>query len=91
MAVDMVLTSPLYDNLRTYAGYSFDFEAIAKALWRVGKPQGVIIWVVADRTINGNETETSFRQAFVFSRNWFLPAQHHDLRQKQPQNNEKGL
>lgn len=64
--VDMVLTSPPYDDLRNYAGYQFDFQAIAKELYRIVKPQGVIIWVVADRTINGNETGSSFRQALYF-------------------------
>lgn len=64
--VDMVLTSPPYDNLRTYEGYHFDFQAIAKELFRVLKENGVIIWVVADRTINGNETGTSFKQALFF-------------------------
>ena len=61
--VDLTLTSPPYDNLRTYNGYSFDFEAVAKELYRVTKQGGVVVWVVGDATINGSETGTSFRQA----------------------------
>ena len=62
----MVLTSPPYDNLRTYNGYSFDFEPIAKELYRITKQGGVVVWVVCDQTIKGSETGTSFRQALYF-------------------------
>lgn len=65
-SVDMVLTSPPYDNLRTYNGYTFDFEGIARELFRVLKDGGVCVWVVGDATINGSETGTSFRQALYF-------------------------
>ena len=64
--VDLTVTSPPYDNLRTYNGYSFDFEAVAKELYRVTKQGGVVVWVVADATIKGSETGTSFRQALYF-------------------------
>ncbi len=65
-SIDMVLTSPPYDNLRTYKGYSFPFDAIAKELFRIVKPGGVVVWVVNDATINGSETGTSFNQALLF-------------------------
>ena len=65
-SIDLTVTSPPYDNLRKYNGYHFDFEAIAAQLWRVTKPGGVVVWVVADATINGSETGTSFRQALHF-------------------------
>lgn len=65
-SVDMVLTSPPYDNLRTYKGYTFPFESIAKELFRVVKDGGVVVWVVNDATINGTETGTSFKQAIFF-------------------------
>jgi len=65
-SVDMVLTSPPYDNLRTYKGYTFPFESIAKELFRVIKGGGVLVWVVNDATINGTETGTSFKQALFF-------------------------
>lgn len=64
--IDLVVTSPPYDGLRTYNGYSFDFESIAKELYRVMKPGGVIVWVVGDAIENGSETLTSFRQALYF-------------------------
>jgi site-specific DNA-methyltransferase (adenine-specific) len=64
--IDLTVTSPPYDNLRTYNGYSFDFEGIAKELYRVTKNGGVVVWVVGDATINGSETGTSFKQALYF-------------------------
>jgi len=65
-SIDMVLTSPPYDNLRTYNGYTFDFDGIAKELYRVTKQGGVVVWIVGDATIKGSETGTSFRQALYF-------------------------
>ncbi|CAB5145140.1 COG0863 DNA modification methylase [uncultured Caudovirales phage] len=65
-SVDLTVTSPPYDNLRTYNGFTFEFEAVAKELYRVTKPGGVVVWNVADATINGSETGTSFRQALFF-------------------------
>ena len=65
-SVDLTVTSPPYDGLRTYNGYCFDFENIAKELYRVTKQGGVVVWVVVDGTIDGGETGTSFRQALYF-------------------------
>jgi DNA modification methylase len=65
-SIDLTVTSPPYDGLRTYNGYSFDFETIAKELYRVTKPGGVVVWVVADATVKGSESGTSFRQALYF-------------------------
>lgn len=74
--IDLTVTSPPYDDLRTYNdiidtsaksnGYGFPFEEIAKELFRVTKQGGVLVWVVADATIKGNETGNSFRQALYF-------------------------
>ena len=64
--VDLTVTSPPYDNLREYKGYSFPFEDIAKELYRVTKQGGVLVWVVSDATNNGSESGTSFRQALFF-------------------------
>ena len=64
--IDLSVTSPPYDDLREYKGYTFDFEAIAQQLYRVTKPGGVVVWVVGDATVNGSETGTSFRQALLF-------------------------
>ncbi|TAG01224.1 MAG: site-specific DNA-methyltransferase [Cytophagia bacterium] len=65
-SVDLVLTSPPYDNLRDYKGYSFDFEKIAEQIYRVIKQGGVLVWVVGDKTKNGNRSLTSFRHALFF-------------------------
>lgn len=65
-SVDLVVTSPPYDNLRSYNGYTFDFDMIAWHLERVLKTGGVIVWVVGDATIKGSETGTSFKQALHF-------------------------
>ena len=67
-SVDMVLTSPPYDNLRTYKGFIFEFESIAKELYRVTKDGGVVVWVVNDATVSGTETGTSFTQALFFKK-----------------------
>ena len=69
--IDLVVTSPPYDNLRSYMGvgdtWNHDkFCAIAKELYRVIKPGGVVVWVVNDKTEKGSETGTSFRQALHF-------------------------
>lgn len=65
--IDLTVTSPPYDNLRTYNGFSvFDFESTAKELYRVTKNGGVVVWVVSDSTIKGSETGTSFKQALFF-------------------------
>jgi len=65
-SIDLTVTSPPYDNLREYKGYTFDFEGIAKELFRVTKQGGVVVWVVGDATINGSETCTSDRQKLYF-------------------------
>lgn len=64
--IDLVVTSPPYDNLRTYNGYTFYFEGIAKELYRITKNGGIVVWVVGDSTIKGSETGTSFKQALYF-------------------------
>lgn len=74
--IDMIMTSPPYDNIRNYNKalkdkqstntFSFPFEEIAKELFRVLKPGGVIVWIVGDAVINGSETGSSFRQALFF-------------------------
>lgn len=65
-SIDLTVTSPPYDNLRTYNGFEWNFEATAKELYRITKQGGVVVWIVADATIKGSETGTSFRQALYF-------------------------
>ena len=69
--IDLTVTSPPYDNLRTYNGnieqWSFEkFQKIAKQLYRLTKEGGIVVWVVGDATIKGSETGTSFKQALYF-------------------------
>ena len=64
--IDLTVTSPPYDNMRKYKGYSFEFEAIARELYRVTEYGGVVVWIVGDATIKGSETGTSFKQALFF-------------------------
>jgi len=89
-SIDMVLTSPPYDNLREYKGYTFNFEGIAKELYRVVKEGGVVVWVVNDATINGSESGTSFKQALYFKEIGF---NLHDTmiweKSKMPQNHNR--
>lgn len=49
-----------------YQGFTFDYKAVIKELWRVTKPGGVVVWVVGDAVIKGSESGTSFRQALAF-------------------------
>ena len=65
-SVDLIITSPPYDNLKTYNGFKWDFEETAKQLYRVIKKGGVIVWIVNDATIKGSESGTSFKQALFF-------------------------
>ena len=64
--IDLVVTSPPYDGLRSYKGYTFEQAPIAFELTRVLKPGGVIVWVVGDEVIDGSETGTSFKHAIFF-------------------------
>jgi len=66
--IDLTITSPPYDQLRNYKGYNFDFEKIAKELYRITKQGGVVVWVVGDAVIDGSESGTSFEQALYFKK-----------------------
>jgi DNA modification methylase len=92
--IDLTVTSPPYDNLRTYNGFSFNFEEVAQELYRITKDGGVVVWVVADATVKGSETGTSFRQALYFKdigfnlhdtmiyyKTWYPPLTHNRYEQ----------
>lgn len=75
--IDLTVTSPPYDamdeqlnlipgGLRQYNGYHLNFGGLARQLWRVTKPGGVVVWVVGDATIDGSETCTSDIQKLYF-------------------------
>lgn len=67
-SIDLTVTSPPYDDLRQYGGHSWNFKEVANSLLRVTKLGGVVVWVVGDKTENGSETGTSFRQALWFKK-----------------------
>ena len=69
---DMVITSPPYDDIRKYNGFSFDIDMLAHELYRTTKKGGVVVWVVNDQVIKGSESGTSFRQALKFMDAGFL-------------------
>src|SRR5699024_3074234 len=61
--IDLTVTSPPYDNLRDYKGYTFDFETLAKELYRVTKPGGGVVWGVGDAVVDVSKTFTCYTQA----------------------------
>lgn len=69
-SIDLIVTSPPYDNIRNYdnsLNWNFDiFKNVADNIYRVLKKGGCIIWVVADKTEHGSESCTSFKQALYF-------------------------
>lgn len=65
-SVQLVVTSPPYDDLRTYGGHAWDFEATARELARVLCPGGVVCWNVGDSVVDGSETLTSAKQKIFF-------------------------
>lgn len=72
-SVDLTVTSPPYDGIRDYNGYSFDWKATIRELYRVTKRGGVVVWIVNDQTVDGSETGTSFKQAlFAMERGFSL-------------------
>lgn len=71
-SIDLVVTSPPYDDLRTYGGHKFYYEHVIFALYRVIRPGGVVVWVVGDSVEKGSETGTAFKQALFFKGTGFL-------------------
>ncbi len=64
--IDLIVTSPPYDTLRSYGGHEWNWQTfvkVAEQLERVLAPGGVLVWVVADEVVRGSETGTSMRQA----------------------------
>lgn len=65
-SIDLTVTSPPYDSMRRYGQYSWDFEAVARELWRLSAPGAVVVWVIDDEKHQGSESGTSLRQALYF-------------------------
>ena len=70
-SIDLVVTSPPYDNLRTYTGFTLDIDKVVSGLYRIIKAGGVVVWVTNDATIKGSESGTSFRTALKFIQEGF--------------------
>ena len=66
-SIDLIVTSPPYDQLRDYDGFSFDFDKLLIQLWRIVAKGGVVMWNVNDSVINGSKTLSSFKQAIKFT------------------------
>ena len=60
-SVDLIVTSPPYDNVRNYNGFSYDLHATGKEIFRVLKNGGIAAMVIQDQTKNFGKTLTSFR------------------------------
>ena len=63
---DLIVTSPPYGKIRDFGGHEFNFDKVAETLVSYMKAGSVLVWVVADQIIDGNQTGESFRQALVF-------------------------
>lgn len=66
--VDLTVTSPPYNGLRLYNGYTFDAFQIIERLYNLTKPGGIVVWIVGDETIAGSESGSSFEQALHFKK-----------------------
>lgn len=65
-SIDLTVTSPPYDKLRSYNGFDWNLDVVSSQLYRITKDGGVVVWVVGDATIKGSETGTSFKHALRF-------------------------
>lgn len=65
-SIDLTVTSPPYDDLRAYKGFTFDYKSVIQELYRLTKPGGIVVWIVGDATTKGSESGSSFRQALYF-------------------------
>lgn len=72
-SIDLVVTSPPYDDIRNYQGtLGWDFSSIAAQLFRVIKSGGVLVWIISDQTKDGSESGTSFSHCLAFRDLGFL-------------------
>ncbi|OJW13126.1 MAG: hypothetical protein BGO49_20225 [Planctomycetales bacterium 71-10] len=69
VCIPLTVTSPPFDSIRSYGGHRWDhetFTALARELWRVTMPGGIVCWNAQDQIAKGGQTGTSFRQALYF-------------------------
>lgn len=81
-SIDLTVTSPPYDNLRKYNGFNWDFESVAKELYRITKPGGVVIWVVGDSTVKGKECGFNLHDTMIYQKQNYVPLTHNRYEQE---------
>jgi site-specific DNA-methyltransferase (adenine-specific) len=60
-SIDLVVTSPPYDEIRDYKGFNYNLHATGEELYRILKDGGVAVMVIQDQTKNFGKTLTSFK------------------------------
>lgn len=60
-SIDVVITSPPYDNVRDYNGFSYNLHETGKEIFRIMKDGGIIAMVIQDQTKDFGKSLTSFR------------------------------
>ena len=60
-SIDLVVTSPPYDEIRKYNGFSYDLHATGKEIFRILKDGGIAAMVIQDQTKNFAKSLTSFK------------------------------
>lgn len=78
-AIDLTVTSPPYDNLRDYHGYSFDFEAVAGNLYRITKHGGGSGVDCLRRRGGWQRNRNIFQTGVGLYACWVQTARHHDM------------
>ena len=77
--IDLTVTSPPYDDMRDYDGYSFDFEKIANQLFRITKSGGIVVWIVNDRFMEGSLSLTRLLTVHLLQRHRLQCERQNDL------------
>ena len=65
-SIDLVLTSPPYDDLREYGGFKLDILTMSYDIYKICADGGICVWIVGDATVDGSESCNSFRQVLEF-------------------------
>lgn len=60
-SIDLIVTSPPYDEIRDYKGFSLDLHNVGIEISRILKDGGICVMIIQDQTKNGRKTGTSFR------------------------------
>lgn len=79
-SVDMILTSPPYDNMRAYDPMPFGkFQELAREMKRVMKDGSVLVWIVSDQTIGGGGIAHFVQTGDILSGDRHEGKRHNDL------------